>query len=238
MSLFILSVVVSLVYCFEIVYGLAGTVILIPIMSFFFPTKVLVVYSILPQMAAFLMAIISSPKVLNFRFLLKMLFYAFLGAAAGLYLFSNLSDSVFELMLASLITLCGLYLVFIPSGLKLNSFWKRLFDMLAGFSHVLFGISGPIVMTRMLSTFENKTEIRNHALAFFFSMNLVRLSSYLWNGEFTPEILKMMEVSVLPLLLGLYVGNKLHRKSSDKSFRRVVSYVILVCGVIMLSKTL
>ncbi|MCK7576974.1 MAG: hypothetical protein MZV65_14775 [Chromatiales bacterium] len=43
-----------------------------------------------------------------------------------------------------------------------------------------------------MATFDDKTTVRNYALAFFLALNLFRAGGYVVNGTFTPAILEMM----------------------------------------------
>jgi uncharacterized membrane protein YfcA len=162
-----------------------------------------------------------------------MLAFAAAGALGGLYLFYVISPELFKRLLAGVITLFGMYLVIAPGKLRLPSTLARLLDMLAGASQTLFGISGPIVMTRLLATLETKTEVRNYALAFFLSVNVFRLGGYLWNGTIGADVQQMMLVSGPVLAVTLWFSNHLHLKVNEALFRRVVSWVVLGGGLLM-----
>ena len=148
----ILTIVCALTYTFEIVFGLAGTILMLPLLSFLYDTKTLVIYSVLPQILVAVIGLARSPKKVDKQFMAGMLFFAGLGAIAGFALFYYFSASVFHLLLASAITAVGLFLVIAPQRAKFNSAGMRVLDTLAGTSQALFGISGPIAMTRLLAT--------------------------------------------------------------------------------------
>ena len=231
LPLIILTLVCALTYSFEIVFGLAGTILMLPVLSFFFDTKTLVIYSVLPQILVAVIGLARSPRTVKLEFLAKMLLFATLGALAGLYLFYYLSTEVFHALLASAITMFGVYQVIAPGKLRLNNFSARTLDMLAGASQALFGISGPIAMTRLLGTFNEKIVVRNYALAFFLSLNFFRIAGYVVNNTFTAEIGKMMAFSAPFLALTLWYSNHLHFRVNEAHFRRVVSWIILLGGI-------
>jgi uncharacterized membrane protein YfcA len=213
----ILSLVCVVTYTFEIVFGLAGTIIMVTVMSYLIDPQTLVIYSALPQILVAVIGLVRTPGHLNFNTLGSMLIYASFGAIGGLWLFFYFSADMFRVLLASAITVFGLFL-----------------DTMSGVSQGLFGISGPIAMTRLLATFDHKTAVRNHALAFFLSMNLFRVGGYVLNGTFTPEIQEAMLWSAPVLVASLWFANHLHFKVNDLWFRRVVAWAILVGGVSML----
>lgn len=230
----VLTLVCMLTYAFEITFGLAGTIMMITIMSYFIDAKTLVIYSLLPQVLVGTIALTRSERTVELRFLSGMVGFAALGSLLGFYVFYNVSSELFQLLLAGVITLSGAYLVIAPGKLKIDTVTGRVLDTVAGASMALFGISGPIAMTRLMGTFDRKILIRNYALAFFLSMNLVRGVGYISNGTITGEIGRVMLISAPFLIVTLWYANHLHHKVHDELFKRVVAWVILLGGLSML----
>ena len=234
----LLTVVCIITYTFEIIFGLAGTIMMLMVMTFFLDTKTLVVYSVVPQILVGSIGLMRSPKTVELRFLLKMLAFALLGVFVGTSLFYYFPPSLFHRLLAIAISIFGLYLVLVPNTPKLGNKLNITLDTLAGVSQALFGISGPIAMTRLMSTFEDKTVIRNYALAFFLSLNVFRLFGYLTHQTITHEIWQMMYLSAPFLAISLWYSNHIHFKVNDQLFRRVVAWIILFGGILMLARSL
>ena len=86
-------------------------------------------------------------------------------------------------------------------------------------------------MTRLLGTYDNKTLVRNYALAFYLALNMGRLSVYVAQGTIDGNILKMMAISGPVLFIVLWFSNHLHFKTNEALFRKVVSWVILFGGI-------
>ena len=230
-SLAILTLVCVLTYLFEIVFGLAGTVLMLPLLSHLYPPKTLVIYSVVPQILVAVIGLVRSPIILDRKFLGGMLLFAWLGAIAGFALFYYFSATVFQVLLASAITAAGLFLVIAPHRAKFNPSGMRVMDTLAGTSQALFGISGPIAMTRLLATFHDKNTVRHYAFAFFLAMNVLRATEYAIHGTYTREIIEMMAFSAPFLTVTLWFGNQLHLHINERVFRRVVAWMILLGGM-------
>lgn len=233
-SLLILTVVCMFTYAFEIVFGLAGTIMMVLLLSSVFESKLLVVYSVLPQILVGLIGLGRSPRTVRWSFLGPMLGFAAVGAVTGLLIFRHLPEAWFHRLLATVITIFGLVLLMGSRHLKIAAPIARAMDTLAGASQALFGISGPIAMTRLLSSFHDKTVIRNYALAFFLSLNFIRLSGYLVSNTFDRQVLEMMLISGPPLALTLWFANALHFRVHERWFRKAVAWVILAGGLFML----
>lgn len=230
-AILILTVVCALTYTFEIVFGLAGTVLLLTALTWLYDAKTLVIYSTLPQILVAVIGLMRSPRTVQLPVIGKMLGFAALGGLAGLYLFYRAPLGVFQILLAAMITLSGLWLVLAPGRQKFSLPVARSLDTLGGASQALFGISGPVTMTRMLATFSDKTTVRNYALAFFLATNLFRAGGYVVNGTFTPAILRMMLISGPFIAVTLWYSNQLHFHVNEKRFRQVVAWVILAGGI-------
>jgi len=231
LALIVLTIVCIFTYTFEIVFGLAGTVLLLTVLTWLYDAKTLVIYSAMPQILVATIGLLRSPRTVHLNILGGMLVFAGMGAVAGLYLFYQFPLPLFQILLAATITLFGIYLVVSPNRFKLTPALARTLDTLAGFSAALFGISGPVVMTRLMATFSDKTIIRNYALAFFLSLNLFRVGGYILNGTFTAPILEMMLVSGPFIAAVLWHSNKLHFHVNELLFRRVVAWVVLFGGL-------
>ncbi len=204
------------------------------VMTFFYDAKTLVIYSTLPQILTATIGLIRSEKTVDIFFLMKMILSAAAGSVLGLLLFYRFSTQTFYYLLASAISIFGLYLVVSPHVIKINRLTQSILDVLAGISQALFGISGPIAMTRLIGTFSNKLIIRNYALAFFLCLNLFRAGAYLVNDTFTAEIGHMMLVSGPILAIVLWNANHLHLRVNEFVFRKVVSWIMLIGGLSLL----
>jgi len=229
--LILLTLVCILTYSFEIVFGLAGTILLITLLTWLYDAKTLVVYSTLPQILVGTIGLARSPRTVRLPVLAGMLAFALAGGFLGLALFDRAPLALFQQLLAAAITVFGLWLVLAPRKLSLAPGQARVLDTVAGLSQALFGISGPVAMTRLLATFPDKTTVRNYALAFFLPLNVFRLGGYLLQGTLTPAIGQMMLVSGPFIVAALWFSNHLHFRVNESLFRRVVAWVILLGGL-------
>ena len=227
----LLTVVCMLTYSFEITFGIAGTIIMLTVMTFFVDAKTLVIYSVLPQILVASIALLRSPKTVDIKFLAGMVAFAGIGVLIGFYIFYAVDMQTFQLLLALAITLSGVYLVLRPGRVHLNALTARSLDTTAGVGMALFGISGPIAMTRLLASFDDKTVIRNYALSFFLSLNLFRAVGYGINGTVTGDIAEVMLYSAPFLAVTLWFANGLHYKVNEQIFRTVVAWIILLGGI-------
>ncbi|MBU5282614.1 hypothetical protein KQI13_14425 [Anaerostipes hadrus] len=50
----------------------------------------------------------------------------------------------------------------------------------------------------------------------------------------TSEVMKMTGISILPLFLAIYVGNKIHEKIDQKLFMKITYILLFASGVSIL----
>ncbi|MCK7576973.1 MAG: hypothetical protein MZV65_14770 [Chromatiales bacterium] len=93
MSLVLLTAVAVLTYTFEIVFGLAGTILLLTALTWLYDAKTLVIYSTLPQILVATIGLRRSPRTVRLEVLAGMLGFAVLGGVVGLVLFELVSGA-------------------------------------------------------------------------------------------------------------------------------------------------
>src|SRR3990170_4693386 len=104
LALIILTLVAVLTYTIEITFGLAGTVLMLPLLSFWFDSKTLVVYSVMPQILTAGIGLTRSRGHIEAKVLAGMMATAVVGAFIGLWLFHLTPVDTFHVLLAGVIT--------------------------------------------------------------------------------------------------------------------------------------
>lgn len=233
-TIVILTLAACAAYSFEVVFGLAGTVLLIAGLGFYVDPRFLVVYSLMPQVSGQLIALVATPIRLDRKVLLQFGFSASLGAALGFWLFGELVGAAFMYVLAGVIIASGVFMVLSPSNIRLYLPMKLGLDFISGVGGVLYGISGPTVATRMMATFEDKTAIRNHSFVIFLFFNLARLLTYFYNHSFTEEVVTAYLASAPFVIAAQLLANRVHLRVNQALFRKVVALMVLLGGILLL----
>lgn len=239
-EIFLISILIfvcSITYSIQMIFGIGGTILMIPALSFFFDVKTLIIYSILPQILVAGIALIKSHKQIDRKELLRMFIVVSCGVIIGSIFFKKIPYSYYHILLALIIITAGLFMIFSPE-FKIGKKRKWLLDFLSGFFHSVFAISGPIIMTRLMATYRNKTKIRNSACAFYIGVNIFRGFNYTIHHSINFKIWKMILVSSPFLLVVFVFADKLHYKIKDEVFKKYLAWIILISGVFLLSKFL
>ncbi len=238
---------------FEIAYGVAvillsfglrgstgfGGALGMPLLALVIPLKVLVpVWTLLGATSS--IAILGHDR----RYVARRDFVAFIpwcviGVGVGLYFFTLLDSSALARGLGALILAYACYVLWstlrpgttrrAPRGLG------PLAGALSGVVGTLFGTMGTVFFAMYLDTRAlAKQAFRATMSAMLLTLSLMRGIGYYATGEFTRDALILFAAIVPVMLLGIYIGDRIHVRLSDVTFRRVVGVTLILCGVPLL----
>jgi len=106
--------------------------------------------------------------------------------------------------------------------------------LLSGILTGLFGTGGPPLVLYYQLGGADKTTFRGHLMAIFLLMTTVRVPSYAALGLINAPRL-WSALAVMPaVLLGAFIGNRIHLSLEEDSFRRLVSTALLIIGLLLL----
>ncbi len=98
----------------------------------------------------------------------------------------------------------------------------------------LFGTGGPPLVLYYQLAGLDKTAFRGNLMAIFLFMTLIRVPSYAGMGLITAERL-WSSLMVLPaVLFGAWIGNSLHLRIEERTFRRIVAGALVALGALLL----
>ena len=98
----------------------------------------------------------------------------------------------------------------------------------------LFGTGGPPLVLYYQLAGVDKAAFRGNLMAIFLLMTLIRVPSYAGMGLITPERL-WSSLAVLPaVIVGAWVGNSLHLRIEEATFRRLVAGALVALGALLL----
>jgi uncharacterized membrane protein YfcA len=98
----------------------------------------------------------------------------------------------------------------------------------------LFGTGGPPLILYYRLQGVDKTAFRGNLMAIFLLMTAVRVPSYVAFGLVTAPRLWSALVVLPAVVLGAVIGNSIHLRIEENTFRRLVSAALLVIGLLLL----
>ena len=163
-----------------------------------------------------------------------------LGVAPGVVLGSRIlrtgSPSLVLTVLGVFLVAVSVVFLLLRDGARVR--WPRWVvpptGLVSGLLTGLFGTGGPPLIVYWHLAGLDKGGFRANLMAVFVTMTLLRLVSYSVEGLITPERL-WSGAAVLPAaLLGGWLGQRIHVQVSEPVFRRLVSALLGVVGLMLL----
>ncbi len=219
-----------------------GAAAALPLLGLVLPLKVLVpAWSLIALVAA--SALLGSDrKRIAWPELRRLIPGTLIGIAVGLYVFTLLDSAMLAKWIGGFVLAYGLYSLwatFRPGGH--THIPPRVAAMLGG---IAGGMTGTIVGT-MGSTFFaiyfdairlNKDNYRATMTAILLTLTLLRGIGYFAVGEFSRDVLIVTAVLFPSMLIGIFIGTRIHHGMNELVFRRTVSCLLIVSGLALLVK--
>ena len=172
-------------------------------------------------------------KQVQLRRMLPLTLAAILMVPFGTYLLLVLEPRTLKVIIGVVITLAALAMLLgFRRPVRSEGLASVLVGLASGALNSTVGTGGPPIILFFANQGMEKALFRANLSAFFATINVVRMISYLIGGLFTPDVLKYTALLLPTGALGLYAGIKLAPVLREKAFRRVVLAVALLSGLL------
>lgn len=182
------------------------------------------------------------PKVQRGFLLTRLLPFMALGLPLGVLAFRRMPGAMLERSFAAFVLLLTAVELFralsgpaeprpLPRGLE------RALLILGGAIHGAFATGGPMAVYVGGRSLDDKGTFRATLSALWVVLNLVLGLSYLQAGSLDAGTLRLTLLMLVPLALGLFLGEKLHGHVPERSFRFLVLGLLCVAALRLLLKS-
>lgn len=240
-----LSAIVVTAFSIEAALGFGATIVFVSLSSLLLRLPIAEVLPSFVPVNLVLSALIASRsrRDADLRLLFGRIFPAMLlGLPLGMWAFSRLPEAMLRRALGVfLLVLEVLPLVFRdrdreraapPAALPATASWGML--GLAGVLHGAFATGGPLVVYVLSRSPIGKATFRGTLSLLWALLAVVLLAKWSWSGFLTTSTLVLSGKLLPSMVVGLVVGDVLHRKVEERHFRGFVNAMLLVFGVILL----
>jgi len=107
----------------------------------------------------------------------------------------------------------------------------------AGVIHGLFACGGPLVVYVVGRSLHDKSAFRATLSALWLVMNIVLVTTMAFDGSVGRGSLLTTAALIPALLLGLFVGDRVHRRLDERSFRLAVFVLLLLAATVLLVRS-
>jgi len=102
-----------------------------------------------------------------------------------------------------------------------------------GFVQGLFASGGPLIVHAVAREVDDKGAFRSTLSTLWCLLNSVLLVAYVASGRIDGDSLRLTAWALVPLAIGLAVGQRLHDRAAQRPFRVAIHALLLVSGVVL-----
>lgn len=225
-------IVAQIVY---VLFGFGSGLIAVGTLAVFFPDlRDVVVLLLLVNLPAELWVAWKTRKEVRWRPIAVLGIGIGIGIVAGAWILKHSEPDIILTILGVFLVITGLAFLKLPAAGKCTPpIWAAPpTGLISGLLTGLFGTGGPPLIIWYHLASPHKAAFRGNLMTIFLLMTVIRVPSYLAAGLITPARMFSM-VSVMPwVLLGAFVGNRLHLEVSETWFRRLVAGLLVILGLV------
>lgn len=219
-----------------------GAAAAMPLLGLVIPLKVLIPAWTLVGLAASITLFGQDRHHVAWSHILRLSVPCLAGVLLGLYLFDTLDSIWLAKGLGVLVLIYGGHSLW-KTG-RPTSHWNvsahaaaPAFGLIGGAVGTTFGTMASLFFAAYLDAIRlGKEQFRATMSAILLALVLARGAGYWALGEYTREVLAIAAIGLPLMLIGIFVGNRVHTGLSDLAFRRAVSLALIVSGLALLAK--
>lgn len=236
------------VYCIVVLvasYALRGSTgfggfAAMPLLALVIPLKVLVPVWTLLTISSSATLFGKDRKHVSMALILRILPSCTLGIAIGLYLFKVLDAALLARGLGALVSGYGLYALWQMQATgerKAPPAVATAASFFAGAVGTIFGTMASIFFAIYMDAIRvTKEQFRGTLAALMMTLAVVRGIGYYAVGEFGRESLLLFAAALPFMLLGIFLGDRIHTDMSETTFRRTVCAILILSGIPLMLK--
>lgn len=174
-------------------------------------------------------------KYINPKELLRIVVFMLVGMAIGIHLYNVVNPHILVPLYGAIIVGVALKnLIFKQSASALPN-WIAIPVLLgAGIIHGMFASGGALLVVYLVATFRDKDSFRANVASVWTILNLVLMFNDYEKGLYNAEFFELLALGVIPLVIAIYLGNKIHDMINQKMFNRVTYCLLLAAGSMIL----
>lgn len=225
-----------------VIFGISGfgsTLVAIPLLAHLFPIKFVIPMVVLLDCAATIRQAIKLRSGVYRSELLPLLPFMLAGMGAGVFLLIRLPAEIVLLSLGVFVFLYGIYYALRHGTLFRLARWTAApIGLVAGTTSSMLGVGGPLYVVYLTGRGATPEHIRATMPVIFVFTTVGRIVLFAATGLFTRETLLAAAALFPVMILGVYLGNRLHLKLSRENVVRVIGGLLTLSGASLVLRAL
>lgn len=178
--------------------------------------------------------VIRDYKYIDIKKFLKIIIVMFIGMVIGIQLFKVAPMDFLLTAYAILIILIALKKLFIQKEIKVPQSMMIIVLLVAGLVHGMFVSGGSFLVVYAVTVLSDKNEFRATVSAVWVLLNGYLMIDHFRQGFFTPDVIRMTLICIIPLAASVIIGNKLHDKINQQAFLKLTYVLLLIAGIMLI----
>ena len=235
----VLFVVLS-AYFIRGITGFGSGLIAVPLLALSHPLQFAVPLVLALDFTASFVLGGANTKKTDWKELKFLLPFGLIGACIGAFALLKLPATPVLITLGAFTMFFGFRNIFgVASDAQISRLWAVPTGIIGGSAGALFGTSGPPYVIYLTHRLKDKTAVRATFSWLFVIDGGFRLGIFLVAGLLFDSKLQLVYfLSLLPMLIGLHQGNKVHLDITSEGMLKVVGGLLVVSGALLFLKVI
>ena len=222
--------IVLIAYLVRGICGFGSGLIAIPILSLMIPLQVAVPLVVILDYLASAGHGVSLRQRIQWDEIGRLIIPALIGVSAGLLIFLQVEVQLLTRFLGGFVFLYAIYALWGPEMPRVSGWWAIPAAFIGGTVGTLFGTGGPFYVTYLKARHHDKTVFRATFACIFLLDGSARVIGYVSTAVVDIHLLVLLAMSLPLMILGMYLGGKIHTDLSAEVFTRSISVLLLASG--------
>lgn len=233
----------AIVVAAYVIFGITGfgsTLIAVPLLAHLFPLKFVIPMMVLLDFSAAFRIGTQFRADISKRELTWLLPFMFAGMVGGVFLLIKLPAEIVLFALGIFVCVYGLYAARGQEAtLALSRAWSLPVGLIGGVISALFGAGGPLYVMYLTARGLDKGQLRSTMSAIFVVTTATRIVLFALSGLYAQDGVLLTAAALFPvMLLGLYIGNRLHLNLPRTRVLQLVGGLLVLSGASLVIRAL
>lgn len=170
----------------------------------------------------------------NKKVFAKIIIFMIIGMLLGIWLFEILPLNFLLTAYAILIIVIALYKMFCKRQVRVPEFFMIFVILIAGIIHGMFVSGGALLVIYAVSVLKDKKEFRATLSPVWVVLAIILMFTHAKSGFYTPNTITLIGLSMIPLIISIWLGNKLFDKINQTLFLKITYVLLLISGLTLL----
>lgn len=221
------------------VSGFGSALVAMPLLLLFIDAKIAVPLCVLNGLVITSFLSLQLRRHIDWRKIIPPLIGCLPGIYAGAWFLRGADSDLIKLLLGIVLVSYALYCMFCkPRPRNIQSFWPYVAGFFTGVIGSAFSAGGPPTIIYTTLTGWDKDDIKATLSVFFFTNGIFVAAAHAVSGLTTAAVLDYFAGSVLFVLAGVMAGAFCYGRVKSESYLRIILYLLVVMGGMMIFSAL